>query len=204
MAPPISAFTQHPIAQVVHFSEIDGMLVDDWPIADSGPVAGRVPLTDLPGDSIVQCRWSPRQRGLIYSTFEYYDMSQSGPILRHLQVLNSPQRLQLALDTVTIDTVETDSTISLIETLDHTDSEPITLRVQMLRDGKQMVNLALSAPTLTGLAAQHPSEFEKYFRPLLHEFHQDQAVFEVEDKVAWQVMADDWQPPPGVPSRSNP
>lgn len=196
---------KRPIAQVIHFSKIDEMLAVDWPIADSGPVAGRVPLTDLPGDSVVQFHWSRRERGLVSSSFEYYEMSEAGPILRHLQVLTLPQRVQVALDTVTIDRgAEIDSTISLIENLDHSDSEPITLRVQTLEDGKQAINIALSAPTLTDLEAQHPREFEKYLRPLLREFRQDQPVLAVEDKVAWQVMADDWRPPPGLRSRLEP
>jgi hypothetical protein len=195
---------RRPIAQVVHFSEVNGVLEADWPIARSGPVAGRVPLTDLPGDSIVECRWSARLGGMISCTFQYYEMSQTGPVLRHLHVLNSPQRLQVVLDIGTINPVETISTTSLIETLDHTDAEPITLRVQVTRDGQQPVNLALSAVSLTDLEARHPREFEQYLRPMFRQFRQDNMVLSVEEKVAWQVMAGDWHPPADLQSRIAP
>ena len=193
---------KRPIAQVVHFSEIDGMLVVDWPISDSGSIAACVPPSDLPGDSLVVCRRNPLQPNLNSSSFEYYEMSV-GPMLRHLQLLTLPQHVNMAFDTETIDSKgsETNSTISLIETLDHSDSEPITLRVQVLSGDKQMINLALSAPTLTDLEACHPREFEEYLRPLLREFRQDQPVLAVADNVGWQVMADDWRAPPGLQSR---
>jgi hypothetical protein len=189
------------ISQVVHFTETGGLLAADWPILESGPVNGRVPLTDLPGHSIVLCHSSPRQRSPIWPMFEYYEAADSNPSGRHLQVLNTPMQLQVVQDIKSVDGL---TTISLIETLDAADVEPVTLRVQRIGGDSPMMSLALSAPTLPALRREHPREFEEYLRPLFRQFHQDQAIFGVGEQVAWQVMADVWQPPPDLASQVAP
>jgi hypothetical protein len=192
---------KRPISQVVHFSEISGLLAADWPILESGPVNGRIPLTDLPGDSVILCHSNPRQHSPIWPMFEYYEASDANPVGRHLQVLNTPQQLQVIQDIKSADEL---TTISLIETLDMNDVEPVTLRVQKIGGADPIISLALSAPTLPALRREHPREFEEYLRPLFRQFHQDQAVFGVEQQVAWQAMADVWPPPPDLPSRLAP
>ncbi len=192
---------KRPISQVVHFSETAGLLVADWPILQSGPVSGRIPLTDLPGDSIILSHSTPRHPAAIWPMFEYYGVSGSIPVGRHLQVLNTSMQLQVVQDIKSPDEL---LTISLIETLDAGDDESVTLRVQKIKGTEPILNLALTAPTLPALRREHPREFEQYLRPLFRQFHQDQAVFGVEEQVAWQVMADVWQPPPDLPSRLAP
>jgi hypothetical protein len=193
------------ISQVVQFTETQGLLAADWPILASGPVNGRVPLSDLPGDAIILSHSIPRQRIPGWPMFEYYEVSGSNPVSRHLQVLNTPVQLQVVQDIQQkIGPVTELTTISLIETLDATDIEPITLRVQTIRGSQAVVNQAISAATLPAMRREHPREFEEYLRPLFREFHQDQAVFGVEGQVAWQVMADVWQSPPDLPGKIAP
>jgi hypothetical protein len=188
---------RRPIAHVVHFSEVGGMLAVDWPLLQTG----RVPLTDLPGDSLIQCHMSPRLPGRSWPMFEHYEVTEPGPVCRHLQVLSTDQQLQVVQDIETADRLQT---VSLIETLERADVEPVTLRIQIIQDDQTTNNLALSAPTLTVLRRQYPREYEQYLRPLFRQFRQDDAVFAVEDKVAWQVMADAWNPPPDLESRLKP
>jgi len=59
----------------------------------------------------------------------------------------------------------------------------------------------MPAATLPDLRRDHPYEFEKYLRPLFRQFGQDEAIFAVEDKIGWQVMDDDWRPPPDLAAR---
>jgi hypothetical protein len=131
--------------------------------------------------------------------FEHYDVS--GLVCHNLQVLNTPVQLQVVQN---IQTPQYLKTISLIETLDITDVEPVTLRVQTIGGADPIFSLVISATSLPALRREHPREFEEYLRPMFQQFHQDQAVFGVEDPVAWQVMADVWQPPPDLPGRLAP
>ncbi len=189
------------ISQVVHFSEISGLLSADWPILESGPVNARVPLSDLPGDAIVLSHSIPRQHSPIWPIFEYYEVLGPIPVGRHLMVTNTPMQLQVVQDITAGDGL---TTISLIETLDAADVEPVTLRVQKIGDTGPASSLVISAATLPALRREHPREFEQYLRPLFRQFHQDQAVFGVEEQVAWQAMADVWQPPADLSSRLAP
>jgi hypothetical protein len=133
--------------------------------------------------------------------FEFYEFPQQTPVCRHLQILNNETHLTVVQDIDSIDRgVEYVKSISLMETLDPREAAPVTLRVQ---DTQRQFNLVLTATTLAELRREHPLEFEKYLRPLFREFRQDQAIFAVEDKIAWQVMADVWQPPSDLQARLN-
>ncbi|MGD0137949.1 MAG: hypothetical protein ABSD28_03670 [Tepidisphaeraceae bacterium] len=200
-----------PINQVVRFGEVQGILTADWPILHNGPLQGRVSLTDLPGHACIKCIVS-RRLGLFSPMFEYYELSQSegkpsaregkpfapAAVCRHLQIVNNMTHLQVVQDIESVDRFEA---ISLIETLDGSDSPPVTLRVQVIQGTQPELSLAMSAATLPDLRREHPYEFEKYLRPLFRQFRQDEAIFAVEDKIAWQVMSDEWRPPPDLAAR---
>ncbi|MGD0769329.1 MAG: hypothetical protein ABSB42_14185 [Tepidisphaeraceae bacterium] len=183
-----------PINQVIHFSEVQGILTADWPILHNGPMEGRVSLTDLPGRAVIKCIVS-RRLGIFSPMFEYYELSQPAAVCLHLQIINNVTHLQVVQE---IESVHRFESISLLESLDGSDAPPVTLRVQ---NTQRQFNLVLSAPTLPDLRREHPYEFEKYLRPLLREFRQDEAIFAVEDKIAWQVMYEDWRPPPDLAAR---
>ena len=194
-----------PINQVVRFSLVGGILTADWPILHDGPHQARVSLSDLPGHAVIKCIIS-RRLNTFSPMFEYYELSQAPAaegkgllaVCRHLQIVNSMTRLQVVRDVEGVGWLEA---VSLVETLDGTDAPPVTLRVQILHDSQSQLNLVMSAATLPDLRRQHPYEFEKYLRPLFRQFGQDEAIFAVEDKIAWQVMCDDWRPPPDLAAR---
>jgi len=200
-----------PINQVVRFGEVQGILTADWPILHNGPLQARVSLTDLPGHAVIKCIVS-RRLGLFSPMFEYYELSHSedkpsasegkstapAAVCRHLQIVNNITHLQVVQDIESADRFEA---ISLIESLDGSDAAPVTLRVQVIQGTQPELSLAMSAATLPDLRREHPYEFEKYLRPLFRQFRQDEAIFAVEDKIAWQVMSDDWRPPPDLAAR---
>jgi hypothetical protein len=202
-----------PINQVVRFGEVQGILTADWPILHDGPLQGRVSLTDLPGRAVIKCIVS-RRLGVFSPMFEYYELSKSegkpsategkpsapAAVCRHLQIVNNMTHLQVVQDIESVDRFEA---ISLIESLDGSDSPPVTLRVQVIQGTQPQLNLVMSAATLPDLRREHPYEFEKYLRPLFRQFRQDEAIFAVEDRIAWQVMSDDWRPPPDLAARLN-
>lgn len=213
------------INQVVHFSECQGILVAEWPIlhssssqqavsgadghrpnlpaASDDPVQGRISLTDLPGHAVVRCVVGHPPVSLIAPMFEYYEMIMPEGECRHLQVLNSATHLTVVQDMENARTHRL-QTISLIENLDPNATDVITLRVQTLQDNQPSENTVVSAPTLSTLRRQYPYEFEKYLRPLFHEFRQDDSVFAVEDRVGWQIMSAEWHAPADMQSRIDP
>ena len=186
------------ITDVVRFKEEQGLLVAGWPILNSGPVTGRFSLTDLPGTARLMCSAPLKQTGQLFPMFEYYDLTQSDGMCRHLQVLSSQTRLMLVQDSESVNSYKS---VSLIESVDQTDQTPVMLRVQTLEDFKPELNLAISAATLDELRREHAGEFEQYLRPMFREFHQEQAVFAVEDRIAWQVLGGDWTPTNDLPGR---
>jgi hypothetical protein len=179
---------------VVHFSLVQGILTADWPILHDGPRQARISLTDLPGRAVITCIVS-RRLNAFSPMFENYDLCRTPAVCRHLHILNSMTRLQVVQDMESVDRYEA---VSLLECLDGTDTPPVTLRVQVIRDGQSEPSLVMSAATLPDLRRQHPYEFEKYLRPMFQQFGQDDAIFTVEDKIAWQVMSDEWRPPPDL------
>ncbi|MGA2442406.1 MAG: hypothetical protein ABSH08_15750 [Tepidisphaeraceae bacterium] len=186
-----------PVNQVVRFGEVQGILTADWPILHNGPIEGRVSLTDLPGRAVIKCIVS-RRLGIFSPMFEYYELSQPAAVCLHLQIINNITHLQVVQE---IESVHRFESISLLESLGGTDAPPVTLRVQVIQGTQPELSLVVSAPTLPDLRREHPYEFEKYLRPLFRQFRQDEAIFAVEDKIAWQVMYEDWRPPPDLAPR---
>jgi len=91
--------------------------------------------------------------------------------------------------------------VSLLENIGQTDDAPITFRVQILQEGSPQVNLVFSAATLDILRHEHPNEYEQYLRPMFRQFHQEKSVFWMDDRIDWQVLADEWHPAPDLRAR---
>ncbi len=187
-----------PITDVVRFTEDQGLLVADWPMLRSGPVSGRIPITDLPGQAIIECHNTAKFPTALYPMFEYYDLTQPDFVCRHLQIINSSDHLEVVQDSQSIRRFQS---VSLLENIGQNGDPPITLRVQLLANFNQAVSLVFSAPTLDILRHEHPNEFEIYLRPMFRQFHQEQTVFWMDDRIDWQVLADDFQPPSGLAAR---
>jgi hypothetical protein len=164
----------------------------------SGPVSGRITITDLPGQAIIECHNTVKYPTALYPMFEYYDLTQPDFVARHLQIINSSDHLEVVQDSESVNRFQS---VSLLENIGQSDDPPITLRVQVLTNFKQEVNLVLSAPTLDILRHEHPNEFEHYLRPMFRQFHQEQTVFWMDNRIDWQALADEFQPPPDLPAR---
>ena len=165
----------------------------------SGPQSGRIPLTDLPGIARIDCPGGVRRNNMLYPTFEYYDLTQPDFICRHLQVFSNETSLRLFQDAEGIHGFL--QTISLFEVIGETDSPPVTLRVQIMHDFQPQINHVYSAATLDALRHDHPDEFDQYLRPMFRTLHQEQAVFFMDDRIAWQVLAEEWHPTPDLQKR---
>jgi len=186
------------IADVVRFTEDQGLLIADWPILRSGPVSGRIPITDLPGQAIIECHNLRKYPTVLNPMFEYWDLTEPDFVARHLQVVNLVSHLEVVQDSESIHGMES---VSLLENIGLTDDPPITFRVQILQESKQQLNLVFSASTLDILRHEHPNEFEHYLRPMFRQFHQEKSVFWMDDRIDWQVLADAWKPPAGLSAR---
>jgi len=189
------------ISQVVRFSEEGGMLTIDWPMLHSGPLTGRVPLLDLPGQADIICHAGGLPNKQVYPTFEYWDLTQPDHLVRHLQVFSSPTFLWVFQDTEGVHDYL--KTVSLHENVVPTDSPPVTLRIQIVDQSQPPRNIVLEAQTLDELMLAHHEEFEKYLRPMFSMFHQENAVFMMDERIDWQVLADDWRPPADLAAKVN-
>lgn len=186
------------ISEVVRFTEVQGLLIADWPMLRDGPVSGRIPITDLPGEAIIECHNTVKYPQSLHPMFEYYDLTQPDFVCRHLQVFSSANRLMVVQDS---ESVRSFQTVSLLEIIGQTDDPPVTLRVQDLEDDKPRMNLVLTATSLNILRHEHPNEFEHFLRPMFRDFHQEKTVFWMDDRVDWQVLADEWHPSGDIAAR---
>jgi hypothetical protein len=189
------------ITQVIHFYVSQGLLSADWPMLAGGPVEGRFSVTGLPGLAKIACLGAQRPTPHMAPMFEYWDFTQPDQITRHLQVLSSSEHLTVVQDSDN-DNDTYYKSVSIVENL--WESEPITFRVQIRENGQEKIGLALSAATLSELRYRYPFECEEYLRPMMREFQQEAAVFSVDDRIAWQVMASDWIIPPDLAQRVQP
>jgi hypothetical protein len=174
------------ISDVISFTEDQGFLIADWPLLHNGPVTGRIPLSDLPGDAIIVCHNTVKYPASLYPMFEYYDLSQPDFVCRHLQIISSATHLDVVQDS---ESVSEYRSVSLLENIGQPDGAAVTLRVQ---DHGQ--NLVFAAQTINELRHEHPNEFEHYLRPMFHQFHQEHTVFWMDDRIDWQALADEYQP----------
>jgi hypothetical protein len=58
----------------------------------------------------------------------------------------------------------------------------------------QRTELRVGATDFDALRREHPIAVQAYLRPIIRELGQEQAVFAVDDRVAWQVLGGSYQP----------
>jgi hypothetical protein len=184
------------VSDVFRFNIEDGLLKVDWPIIDNGCTGGLLALTDMPGKARLQVyQGRDRVGGQI---FEVYDFSDPALVERHLQVLGNDLQLQVVED----EEAQRENslrTISLIEKLQGSDPDVVTLRVQKLDDPP--MNQAIFASSLDDLRQKYPREYELYLRPMFRALRQEQQVFAVNSRTAWQVVSDEWTPTPELKAK---
>lgn len=84
--------------------------------------------------------------------------------------------------------------ISEQRNVDLDDGGAVQLWVNHYGNGtEQPININIQAPDFPTLVRENPQETELYIRPLLRDLGQEQ-MFAPDNRVAWQVLADYWQP----------
>jgi CheY-like chemotaxis protein len=184
-----------PITQILGFTRLADRLTFDSPLMHEKPGVFVIPLTGSKLRAMVAVSSGP-QIGQNSFQFEYYDFDDPALVDRHLQVLAGPTLLQIARD---VEYPDRTQTVALIENADG-----FILHVQVIStedQGQQQahpVDLHLSAPTLAQLRLEHPAEYEKYLRPAFADMGQEQVAFDVDGKIAWQVVAEGWKASPAL------
>ena len=158
----------------------------------------RIPITDLPGQAIIECHNTAKFPTALYPMFEYYDLTQPDFVCRHLQIINSSDHLEVVQDSQSIRPFQS---VSLLENIGQNGDPPITLRVQLLANFNQAVSLVFSAPTLDILRHEHPNELRFISAPCSASFTRNRPFSGSDDRIDWQVLADDFQPPSGLAAR---
>lgn len=130
-------------------------------------------------------------------TFIHDDMTQPGTVRAITHVASIAGRLMFARDT---QGDNTRSSVQLIQdppgTAVRPDEQPVRLSIRVTDEavGAPQVDLTLAAQSFTDLRRKYPRELETYLRPLLRDFSQDQSIFAVDPRVAWQVLGEHYQP----------
>ena len=129
--------------------------------------------------------------------FALHDYSLPDGGMAITQVLASPGNLQIARSAEAGDSMQSVSLIqSGIYLVDSDDK--IRLHVQDTDGGARNVNLTLSARNFTELRRKHPKETAAYLEPIFRDLGQSAALFTVDPRAAWQVLADAYEPPADV------
>jgi hypothetical protein len=69
--------------------------------------------------------------------------------------------------------------------------------IQSSSSGRAPVSISVQEPDFATLLRNHPNEVETYVRPLMRQLGQEH-MFAPDWRMAWQVLADYWQPDDGV------
>jgi len=195
-----------PIQDVIEFGFDNGHLIADSKLAPGDGENHRIQLIGLPGPASIFIQ-PGKTTGTCFANFEYYDYSDPSLVSRHLQSLPGPTSLQIDEDLQYTDRIQF---VALISDLDK-----ITLRVQITPDDElpplasgpatrsavASLNLVDVAADFAELRQEHPADVDRYVRPMFRDFHQEQTIFAVDEKSAWQVMADGFSASPDLVKR---
>jgi hypothetical protein len=130
-------------------------------------------------------------------TFMHNDLTQPGALQQITHLSSIAGRLNLARD------AEAGDARSSIQIVQDPPGTPLTadqpsvrflVRIWTDADEEPDVDLMLEADNFTELRRRYPRELESYLRPILRELGQDQAIFAVDPRVAWQVLGSDFVP----------
>jgi hypothetical protein len=191
------------LLDLVRFRLNNDLLLVDSPVYQGKTAAYQVQVNGHDGLGSLRLNVS-RFPGVYYIQLQYYDLSVPGMVERHLDLISSPIKVIILADFQYADRV---LTISLEESADPGSEAPVVLRVQddLEAGGTPGVgHHAYLADSLSDLRAKHPLECEKYLRPLMRAYEQEQIGFYVEDRMGWQVVADTWVPPGDLKGRVDP
>lgn len=77
----------------------------------------------------------------------------------------------------------------------------LLVRVNDEQSGAADVDLKLAASSFSELMRKHPRELNRFFRPILRDFGQEQAVFGSDRRAQWQVLSQDFALDPMTTAR---
>ena len=127
----------------------------------------------------------------------YHDLGVPGTVAVHTQILSGPDLVHVARDVEYPD----GSTLSvqLVQAAAE-GPESVNLYIQHVSDEPKTsdINLHLTAGSFPELCRLHPKETDAYLRPIFRTLRQEHAAFRVDEKSAWEVLADGWTPPADV------
>jgi hypothetical protein len=150
-----------------------------------------VKLTDMPGIATLQIgvsvktRFDPRQ----FMQFNYCDPSEPGTILVRTQVDCNPEFVHVSQERE----LPTDLPWSVqFVQADQAGPQAVTLYLQIPSAAQQSLlsTRKLTAGSLAELTREHPAEINAYLRPIFRLLKSEPTVFRVDEKAAFQVLAD--------------
>jgi len=188
------------IHTVIDIQENQGVLLASTQMAASNQ-RQRLQFTDVSGQGgILYLKpppQSPDQSNTLF--FDYTDLTPPDVIETHIQVISHLWQLQLVRDSLT---PEQTVTTTLIQTMD---PFGVTLRIEDMPESnagqpttRPAIKLKFEADSFAALRRAHPTEVDRYLRPLFSDLHLDAHIFAADPRIAWQVLGDTWQAPPSI------
>jgi hypothetical protein len=190
------------LVDVVRFHWMNDFLLVDSPVYAGRTAAYQIQIVGHDGLGILRVNVS-RLPGVYYTQFRYYDLAVPGAVEENLQLTGLPAKVIVFCDLVHSD--ET-STITLDESTDPGADAPVVLRVQndWSAIGQRVTHETYLGDSMSDLRRKHPAEFERYLRPVMRAFQQEQVGFYVNDRTAWQVLSDSWVAPSDLAGKVDP
>lgn len=136
-----------------------------------------------------------------YTRFQLENIDFTAPdtISIHTSVSSVPGNLQFNQDFNRLDDQAHSVQLIQVSRELNPDQPRVTLHVQIT--GDDAVRLHCTADNIVELRRAHPAEVARYVDPIFRALRQDGLLAKVDPKLAWQVFADAYQPPPDLMTR---
>jgi hypothetical protein len=177
---------EHDLSEVLTFDMRDGRLYPVTRLPVSGE--GYVKIKGLGGEAKVRVlgRQTLQTAGAQrYLQFVYRDAGAPGAISVSTEVYSSPMVVNVSREAELADDAMT--SVQLIQSA----AAENDAYIQTVRsDDKPSPSRRISAASVAELAEKDPPDVDEYLRPIFRMLGQEQVVFNVDDRTAYQVMAD--------------
>ena len=132
-------------------------------------------------------------------SFENIDYTSPNVIAIHTSVSQVPGQLMLSQDWDPLD--DQTHTVQLIQSTREVGEgeNRVTLYVQIT--GSTPIDLRLPADSIVELRRKYPAETAKYVDPMFRTLRQEGLLARVDPKLAWEVFADAFTPPPDLTAK---
>lgn len=198
--PLLGTFTQ---SQVLRVGMVDHRITvhTDLPATEGQQ---RIIVSDLPGTCMVAVERDKSsdsdKRPLRSIQFQRYDHGEADIILREASFSAIPGRVSIAFSwqrPLRSRVVQLIESVPLLIDPENPQVPEVALYVQEFSgpedQEQESTRLHLTASDLAALSREHPREVDEYLRPALRQLGIESLVA-VDERVAWQVFADQWTP----------